>query len=99
MLDAFISPYELLHQTTQRFQIMRGAGRASEEWIPGLRGGTSGGTFVDMTATYGASVVRIQTVTTLADAITPNVSEAAAARICKAFPNDQLRFIPKRRLP
>lgn len=78
------------------YRVTGGAGRASEEWIPGPGGATRGGTFVDVTATNGASTVRIQTVDTLANGMpTPNEA-AAAARIQAAFPNDQLILIPKR---
>lgn len=78
------------------YTVTGGAGRASEEWIPGPGGGTTGGTFVDITATDGASTLRIQTVTTLADGVTPTPGElAAAARIRAAFPNDILQLVPK----
>jgi RHS repeat-associated protein len=80
----------------QGFTVTGGAGRASEEWIPGPGGGTKGGTFVDITATNGETTVRVQTVTTLADGVTPTPSEAAAAaRIRAAYPNDELRIVPK----
>ena len=74
-----------------------GAGRSSEEWIPGPGGGTKGGTFVDITATDGTSTLRIQTVSTLSDGVTPTATEAAAAaRIRTNFPNDELILFPKR---
>ena len=78
------------------YTVTGGAGRASEEWIPGPGGGTSGGTFVDVTAFNGTSTIRVQTITTLSDGVTPTASEAAAAaRIQAAFPNDQLILVPK----
>ncbi|MGD9791107.1 MAG: RHS repeat-associated core domain-containing protein [Phycisphaerales bacterium] len=80
----------------QGFSVYGGAGRASEEWIPGVGGAKKGGTFVDISATNGNTTIRIQTIDTLADGITPTAREAAAAeRIRRAFPNDQLRLIPK----
>lgn len=80
----------------QGFRVVGGAGRASEEWIPGVGGSTRGGTFVDLTVTDGTSTIRIQTVDTLADGVTPTAREAAAAaRISAAFPNDQLILVPK----
>jgi len=73
-----------------------GAGRASEEWIPGPRGGVAGGTWVDLTASKGGRTLRIQTVSTLSDGITPTADEISAAfRIRHAFPNDILWLIPK----
>ena len=53
-------------------------------------------TFVDITATNGTKTIRIQSIDTLADGITPTADEAAAAgRIRGAFPDDELRLIPK----
>jgi uncharacterized Zn-binding protein involved in type VI secretion len=89
--DRIASGYE-----RQGYRVTGGAGRAPEEWIPGPGGGTKGGSFVDMTATKGGQIVRVQTVTTLADGVTPTPGElAAAGRIRSAFPNDQLILIPK----
>ena len=77
-------------------RVTGGAGRASEEWIPGPGGGTKGGTFVDVTIQDGGNTIRIQTVTTMADGVTPTASEAAAAaRIRAAFPKDTLIIVPK----
>ena len=43
-----------------------------------------------------SSTIRIQTVTTMSDGVTPTLTEAAAAaRIRVAFPRDQLILIPK----
>ncbi len=82
---------------SQGYKVINGAGRAGEEYIAGAGPGTTGGTFVDITATNGTQTVRIQTISTLADGVTPTPAEAAAAaRIRAAFPNDELRLIPKR---
>jgi hypothetical protein len=80
------------------YTIRGGAGRASEEWFAGAGGGTRGGTFVDITATKaGEPTLRIQTISTLRDGVTPTAAEAAAAaRIQARFPNDTLLLIPKR---
>jgi RHS repeat-associated protein len=77
------------------YQVTGGAGRAAEEWIPGAAGGTTGGTFVDLTATDGASTVRVQTISTLSSGAPTATEAAAAARIQAAFPNDQLMLVPK----
>jgi filamentous hemagglutinin len=81
----------------QGLNVINGAGRGSEEWIPGPNGGTTGGTWVDITAqAEDGSITRVQTIDTLADGVTPTAREAAAAaRIRAAFPNDQLNLIPK----
>jgi uncharacterized Zn-binding protein involved in type VI secretion len=84
------------HLEEQGYRITGGAGRGPEEWIPGPGGGLKGGTFVDITAEKETSIIRVQTVTTLADNKTPTPAElAAAARIRRAFPGDQLILIPK----
>jgi filamentous hemagglutinin len=80
----------------QGYNITGGAGRGSDEYIPGAGPGTRGGTFVDVTASNESKTIRIQTIDTLADGVTPTLAEAAAAaRIRAAFPNDELRLIPK----
>ncbi len=80
----------------QGFRVTNGAGRGPEEWFAGPGGGTTGGTFVDITATRGGQTVRVQTVTTLADGVTLTPSEAAAAaRIRARFPGDQLIIVSK----
>lgn len=75
-----------------------GGGLGPEEYIAGPGGGSKGGSYVDITATApNGRTVRIQTVTTRADGVTPTASEAAAAaRIRAAFPNDKLILVPKR---
>ncbi|MER9410020.1 RHS repeat-associated core domain-containing protein [Mesorhizobium sp. M0589] len=80
------------------FPARPGGGIGSEEYIPGSGPGSSGGTYVDITATApNGRTVRVQTVTTLPDGVTPTPSEAAAAaRIRAAFPNDKLLIVPKR---
>ncbi|NJM34878.1 MAG: hypothetical protein HC850_09425 [Rhodomicrobium sp.] len=80
----------------QGFRVTGGGGIGPEEFIKGVGPGTKGGTFVDITA-KGADgrFVRIQTIDTLPNGLpTPNEA-AAAARIRAAFPNDELRLIPK----
>ncbi len=78
-------------------EVVNGAGRESEQWIPGPNGGTKGGTWVDITLKApDGSVTRIQTISTLSDGVTPTANEAAAAaRIQTQFPNDTLILIAK----
>jgi hypothetical protein len=75
-------------------------GGAKQEWIAGGGPGRTGGTAPDLKATRivngNLETVRIQTIDTLADGITPTAAEAAAAaRIRAAFPNQKLILIPK----
>lgn len=80
---------------------LQGGGFGPEEYIPpppavAVKGSTKGGTYVDITARKNGQTIRIQTVDTLADGVTPTPREAAAAaRIRNAFPNDKLLLIPK----
>ncbi len=72
-----------------------------EQWIPGpIPGSRQGGTSIDLTATRMVGdtprVLRVQTIDTLADGVTPTIREAQnAARIRAAFPNDHLILVPK----
>ena len=79
------------------FETFFGDGEGPEEYIAGAGPGTKGSTYVDFTAKRAdGSAVRIQTVDTLADGVTPTPRElAAAARIRAEFPTDELRLIPK----
>jgi filamentous hemagglutinin len=81
----------------QNYTVPNGAGRGSEEWIQGPNGGTLGGTWVDITLKApDGSITRIQTVSTLADGVTPTPSELnAATQIQANFPNDTLILIAK----
>jgi hypothetical protein len=75
----------------QGFKITGGGGKEQEEYIEGEGPGTKGGTFVDITAVNETTgkTVRVQTVDTLADGITPTPREQAAiARIRNTYPNE-----------
>ena len=79
------------------FDTFLGDGEGPEEYIAGEGPGTKGSTYVDFTAKRAdGSAVRIQTVDTLADGVTPTQRELdAAARIRAKFPTDELRLILK----
>ncbi len=85
------------------YSVTGGGGIASEEYIPGAGPGTRGGTYVDVTAEPMNGIgpkVRVQTVTTMVDGVTPTPTEAtAAARIRAAYPDDKLVIIPKGATP
>lgn len=87
------------HLDSQGYEITGGGAEAQEEFIEGEGPGTKAGTYVDITAVNKTTgkTVRVQTVDTLADGITPDKREQAAiARIRNKFPNDELWIIPKR---
>jgi hypothetical protein len=78
------------------FKIIGGAGRAPEELIFGPGHRLKGSTYVDITAKRGNVVVRVQTVDTRANRITPTKREAAAARrILSVHPHNVLILVPK----
>jgi RHS repeat-associated protein len=80
------------------FTITGGGGRLPEEYLPGSGPGTKGGTFVDTTAVRDGRTVRVQTIDTRADGITPTGREAAAAARIRAQqrPRDHTVLIPKK---
>jgi hypothetical protein len=80
-------------------RVTNGDDEGPEEYIPGEGPGSKGSTYVDLTAEDPRTglKVRVQTIDTLADGVTPTKREKAAIyRIQKAFPNDELRIVPKR---
>jgi len=78
------------------FTIIHGGNRFSEEYLPGLGGGRRGSSYPDITATKNGRTVRINTIDTRADGITPSTREATnARRIRSQTPGDHLLLIPK----
>ena len=79
------------------YAITNGGGVRGEEYIRGSGPGTTGSTFVDITARNPdtGEVLRVQTIDTLADGSPTAREAAAAARIQAAYPNDTLLLIPK----
>ncbi|WP_086929579.1 RHS repeat-associated core domain-containing protein [Agarilytica rhodophyticola] len=78
------------------FTITDGGNRLPEEYLPGPGGGRKGSSFPDITATKNGRTVRVNTVDTRADGLTPSTREARnAARIRSQTPGDHLLLIPK----
>ena len=82
-----------------KYEKFDGDGQGPEEYIPGPGPGTKGSTYVDFTArTSDGSAVRIQTIDTPTDGVTPTKLEVeAAARIRSARPDDHLILVPKQK--
>jgi hypothetical protein len=83
-------------------KVTNGDDVGKEEYIEGEGPGTTGATFVDITAKdpNTGRTVRVQTVDTLSDGETPTPREQdAIRRILQARPSDELRIIPKRQKP
>ena len=78
------------------YEIVRGGGRHSEEYLPGPGGARKGSSFVDITGIKNGRTVRVNTVDTRFDGITPSARELRnAARIRAQTPGDHLVLIPK----
>ena len=79
------------------WRVTGGGGRFPEEYLRGPGGGRLGSNFVDITAVKRARILRINTVDTLSDSVTPTAREAAAAAAIrsKALPREHLLLVPK----
>ena len=79
------------------WEITYGGGSDREEYLPPLSGtGPKGGNYVDLTAVKNGRTLRINTVDTLSDGVTPTLREGAAAALIRAkTPGDHLLLIPK----
>ena len=76
--------------------ITGGGQRLPEEYLPGPGGARTGSSFPDTTATKNGRTLRVNTVDTYADDVTPTIREATnAARIRSQTPGDHLLLIPK----
>ena len=77
-----------------------GGGKAPEEYIPGPGGAKKGSAYPDITATKDGNTLRVNTVDTRADGVTPTTREANnAAKIRSLKPDDHLLLIPKAQAP
>jgi filamentous hemagglutinin len=79
--------------------ITGGGGVQPEEYLPPIGGGRSGGNYVDITATKNGAILRVNTIDTLSDGVTPTSREAAAAALIrsKIGPSAPFLLIPKNR--
>jgi RHS repeat-associated protein len=76
--------------------IAYGGGRLPEEYLPGPGRSRTGSSFPDITATKNGRTLRVNTVDTYADGVTPTAREATnAARIRSQIPGDHLLLVPK----
>lgn len=76
--------------------IIGGGGRFPEEYLPGPGGARKGSAYPDITATKNGRTLRVNTVDTLRDCITPTLRERRNAnKILGLSPGDHLLIIPK----
>jgi RHS repeat-associated protein len=75
--------------------ITGGGGRFPEEYLPGVGGGRKGSSFADITATKKGKVLRINTVDTKLDGLTPTKREATNAARIRAQTGGHLLLVPK----
>ncbi len=77
------------------FKIEHGGGKA-EEYIRGATGEVKGSAYPDITASKNGRTLRVNTVDTLKNGVTPNARERrSAARIRSLKPKDHLLLVPK----
>ena len=78
------------------WRITGGGGRLPEEYLPGPGPGTKGGNYIDITAAKNGRTLRVNTVDTYANGVTPTLREAAAAALIRnKQQSDHLVLIPK----
>jgi len=82
---------------TRDWVITRGGQRGlPEEYLPGPGGARKGSSYLDITATKNGRTLRVNTVDTYTDGITPTTREAVnAARIRGQTPGEHLLLVPK----
>lgn len=88
----------IAHELESRgWKVTGGGNRLPEEYLPGPGGMRKGSSFPDITATKNNRTLRVNTVDTLKDGVTPTAREARnAARIRSQTPGDHLLLVPKR---
>jgi RHS repeat-associated protein len=83
----------------RNYEITGGGGMKAEEYLPGTGPGTKGSNYIDITAKHRDTgrIIRINTVSTNADGITPTSDELRAAALIRSKlpPGDHLLLIPK----
>jgi len=77
--------------------ITGGGDRLPEEYLPGPGGGRKGSSHPDITATKDGKTLRVNTVDTLADGVTPTPREAKNAARIRSQTGDHLLLIPKKK--
>jgi hypothetical protein len=75
--------------------ITGGGNRFREEYLPGPGNGRTGGSFPDITAEKNGRTLRVNTVDTRADGLTPSTREATNAARIRAQTGEHLLLIPK----
>ncbi|MEZ4861706.1 MAG: SpvB/TcaC N-terminal domain-containing protein [Caldilineaceae bacterium] len=78
------------------YTITGGGDRLPEEYLPGPGGGRKGSSHVDITATKNGRTLRVNTIDTLADGVTPDKREAGNAARIRAQTGGHLLLIPKK---
>lgn len=79
------------------YTITGGGDRLPEEYIAGPGGARKGASHPDITATKDGKTIRVNTVDTLADGVTPNRREATNAARIRAQTGEHLLLVPKKK--
>lgn len=77
--------------------VTHGGGRGrSEEYLPGPGGARKGSSYPDITATKDGKTLRVNTIDTRADGVTPTTREATNASRIRQQTGEHLLLVPKR---
>jgi hypothetical protein len=77
------------------WQISNGGGRAPEEYLAGPGGARLGSSYPDITATKNGKTLRVNTIDTLANGVTPTKREADNATRIRAQTGEHVLLVPK----
>jgi hypothetical protein len=77
------------------WEITGGGGKFPEEYLPGPGGARLGSSFPDIKATKGGNTLRVNTVDTYVDGITPTIREAVNAGRIRRQTGEHLLLVPK----
>ena len=75
--------------------ITHGGGRAPEEYLPGPGGARKGSSYPDITATKDDKTLRVNTIDTRANGITPTTREATNADRIRTQTGEHVLLVPK----
>jgi hypothetical protein len=75
--------------------ITRGGGRFPEEYLPGPNGARKGSSYPDITATKNDRTLRVNTIDTLSNGVTPSKREATNAARIRSQTSEHVLLVPK----
>lgn len=86
---------QVVGEMENRGWTVTGGGKLPEEYIKGANGGVKGSSYPDITAVKNGNTLRVNTVDTLADGVTPTARETANAERIRSQTGGHVLLIPK----